>query len=422
MNQKTLKSEIQFEGVGLHSGELTKIILLPQEPNTGIVFETEGVRIPANVDYVAQTTRSTDLEKDGKKVRTVEHLLAALLGMQVDNVLIRVEGPEVPALDGSAYPFAKAIYKTGVTEQDAPPRFIRLAEPFIKDFGGEKLIAHPDKSFKISFAIDYNDKVIGRQFRSYEITPEIFLKEIAPAKTYVYEKDVKKLLESGYSKGGSLENAIVITDEGIKNPEIMTFEDEPVRHKILDLMGDLALLGNGRIMFSVYAEKTGHRHHVAFVKELKKFLIGGDPLTIDEILKFVPHRYPFLLIDRILSLEDDRVVAIKNVTYNEPFFVGHFPVEPVMPGVLIIEAIAQAGGFMLLSHIEDRENKLVFFAGIDNARFRRPVKPGDRLVIEAILTKKRGSIVKFRGVARVDGQVVAEAELMASIVKREKNS
>ncbi len=420
MKQKTLKSELTFEGVGLHSGEKSKITLKPAPEDHGIVFRVDGVEIPAHVDFVSQVTRGTDLSRDGKTVKTVEHLLSALVGMQVYNVLIEVDGSEIPALDGSALPFAKAIEKIGLVEQGKEARIWKISKPFLKTFENARIAVHPDRELKISFAVDYQDDVIGRQFLGLPITPETYIREIAPAKTYVYERDVEELLKNGFSKGGSLENAIVYTDTGVKNPEIMTFPDEPVRHKILDLLGDLALLGTGYFQFFIYAERTGHRHHIEFIKELKSRVTYGKKLTIDDILKYIPHRYPFLLIDRVISLEDERVVAIKNVTYNEPFFVGHFPVEPVMPGVLIIEAIAQAGGFLLLTHIENREDKLVFFAGIDSARFRRPVKPGDQLEIEAILTRKRGSIVKFKGIARVDGQIVAEAELMASIVERSR--
>lgn len=418
MKQRTIKKEISFEGIGLHTGTHCKVILKPASPDMGIVFIVEGEKIPAEIDFVSDTTRGTTLSKNRKTVRTVEHLLSALVGMQVDNVAVEVEGPEIPVLDGSSRIFAKEINRIGLVEQDKEVRKLRLNETLVRKFGDKKLIAHPDSKFSVSFAIDYNDKVVGKQFFSVDINPENYLKHIASAKTYVFEHDIKGLLEGGFSKGGSLENAIVITDNGVKNPEILTFDDEPVRHKILDLLGDLALLGKGRITFSIYAEKTGHKHHIEFVRELKNRIVSGDELSIDDILQYVPHRYPFLLLDKILSLEDDRVLAFKNVTFNEPFFTGHFPIEPVMPGVLIIEAIAQAGGFMLLSQIENRENKLVFFAGIDNARFRKPVKPGDQLIIETKLTKKRGSIVKFRGVARVNGQIVAEADLMASIVER----
>ncbi len=420
MKQKTLKSEIFFEGTGLHSGEKTKVIIKPAPEDYGIKFIVDGVEIPARVDFVSSVTRGTDLTKDGKTVRTVEHLLSALAGMQVYNAVIEVEGPEVPALDGSALPFARAIEKTGLTEQGKEARIWRLSRSCFRTYRGARIAAHPDDRLRISFAVDYQDDVIGRQFLGLEVTPETYIKEIAPAKTYVYERDVEELLKMGYSRGGSLENAIVFTDEGIKNPEIMSFRDEPVRHKILDLLGDLALLGTGYLQFFVFAERTGHKHHIEFIKELKSCVVYGRELNIDEILKYIPHRYPFLLIDRVVSLEDERVIAVKNVTYNEPFFVGHFPVEPVMPGVLIVEAIAQAGGFLLLTHIENREDRLVFFAGIDGARFRRPVKPGDRLEIEAILIRKRGSMVKFKGFARVDGQIVAEAELMASIVERKR--
>ncbi len=418
MKQKTIKSEIVFEGIGLHTGVQSRVIMKPASPDTGIVFLIENEKIPADVDFVSNTTRGTTLSRNGKSVRTVEHLLSALIGMNIDNVIVEVEGPEIPALDGSSKIFASEIKRIGAVEQDKEAKKLCLNEPFIKKFGDKKLIAYPDAKFSISFGIDYNDSVIGRQFLSIEINPENYLSQIAPAKTYVFERDIKSLLEGGLSKGGSLDNAIVITDDGIKNPQILTFDDEPVRHKVLDLLGDLALLGMGRITFSIHAEKTGHRHHIDFIKNLKSRIVSGDELSIDDILKYVPHRYPFLLLDKILSLEDSRVLALKNVTFNEPFFTGHFPVEPVMPGVLIIEAIAQAGGFMLLSHIDEREKKLVFFAGIDNARFRRPVKPGDQLIIETRLIKKRGSIVKFRGVARVNGQIVAEADLMASIVER----
>ncbi len=422
MKQTTIAKEVTISGIGLHTGEHSEIKLLPADADDGIYFVRTDVEphveLPAIADFVVETNRGTVLEKDGVRVHTVEHLLGALYGLGIDNIRIEINGAEPPALDGSAQGFVEPIRQAGIVELDADAEPISVDEPFSMSFeDGKELIILPGKGLKVSFGIEYPHRVVNSQFISLKIDPDTFSKEIAPARTYVFESDLEGIMADGLAKGGSYDNAIVIGEKGIINGELR-FPNEPVRHKVLDLMGDMALVGR-RLEGHIIAIKTGHPHHTAFAAELRK-RFGGDTMDIHTILNIMPHRYPFLLVDRILSLRKDFVVGVKNVTMNEPYFQGHFPGDPIMPGVLIVEAMAQVGGFMLLKHVENvgGGEKLLYFSGIDDVRFKRPVRPGDRLRIEVKLLRFGGRIARMQGVAMVGSELAAKATMSAAIVDK----
>ena len=431
--QRTLVREVTVEGLGLHSGQPARMTLAPAAPNTGLVFLVPGsageVRIPAVVENAVPTkdlVRATTLTKDGATVHTVEHVLAALAGLGVTNCEIKLEGgePPVPAC-GSALSYVEMIDEVGIENQGLPSLYYRISQPISWRDGDIELSAEPCDHFQLSFHVDYEDPGIGTQDASFEIRPDVFRREIAPARTFALMKDVARLQEQGLALGGSLDNALVYEDGQLVGGQKLRFSNEPVRHKVLDLLGDLSLLGMP-IQGHVRARLSGHAANVDFTRMLAKTERrmprvypprkpeGWDTGSIMDIL---PHRYPFLLIDRITEIEPGkRVVGIKNVTASEPFFQGHFPGHPIMPAVLIIEAMAQAGGVLLLSTLADPRGKLVYFSGIDSARFRRPVTPGDQIRFECEMIKLRGPICKMRGVAYVGDDKVAEAELMSSIV------
>lgn len=377
-------------------------------------------------------SRRTTLGRGEAGVGTVEHVLAALRGLGVDNVTIEIDSAEPAEPDGSCAPFVEALKSAGIVEQDAVRSYFVLKEPVGLSGDGIDLVALPYDGFRISFTIDYDHPLIGTQYASFDISEEVFEKEIAPARTFALLKDVEGLKEQGLIKGGSLDNSVVVGDDGILNEEPLRFEDEFVRHKVLDLLGDLSLLG-APLKMHVISVRSGHTSNLKLVKLIEKSLkraSKGAPLgrqvrevpsslTIDQIQKIMPHRYPFLLVDRILSIEPGRsVVGIKNVTINEPFFVGHFPSGPIMPAVLIIEAMAQVGGVMLLSMVEEPDTKLVYFMGIDKAKFRKPVVPGDQLRFELEMLKMRAKTCKMKGKAFVDDKLVAEAELTSVVVDK----
>ncbi len=357
----------------------------------------------------------------------MEHVLAAVAGLGIDNLRIEVSTMEVPeGHDGSSAPIARELIEAGIEEQDVPARHIKVTKPVHWSHNGVELTAEPYKGFKITFTIEYDHPLIGVQTLSLDIDRDSFLREIAPARTFVLERDLEVLRQAGWIKGGRLESAVVVGKDGILNPDPLRFPDEFVRHKILDLIGDLSLLG-GPMLGHITAKRSGHQGHVAFVHRLKQSLplpgrrAGGPPdeWDITAIMGLLPHRYPFLLVDRITRLEEGRVIeGVKNVTINEPFFNGHFPGHPVMPAVLILEAMAQVGGLLMLNSLDDPGNKLMYFMAIDGARFRRPVTPGDRLHLKLQLLKAKNRTSRLRGEAFVDGQLVAEAELMAQVVDR----
>ena len=417
--QRTIQKKIEFSGKGVHTGGECRVKLLPAEVDTGILFvkKPENVKIEAHYSRVLSTTRGTTLGYREVKIHTVEHILSALWGMGIDNIVIEVEGDEFPAFDGSSAPYVDYLIEAGIVEQDARRKYVEIKRPVLyRGEDGVNIFLYPSDTLEISFGISYeNHPVISSQYATFNITPETYKKEIAPARTYILEEEIEKVRKMGLAKGGSLSNAVVIKKDGVLAEGGLRFFDEPVRHKILDFIGDMALLGK-RFKGKIVAERSGHRHHVEFVKLVDE-QFGGEKLSIHDILKIMPHRFPFLLVDRIEYLGEDRVVGIKNVTYNEPFFQGHFPTDPVMPGVLIIEAMAQVGGFMLLHKVKDKENKLLYFSAIDKARFKKPVRPGDVIEFELTLLRFGGRVAKMKGVARVEGKIVAEAELVATLVE-----
>jgi UDP-3-O-[3-hydroxymyristoyl] N-acetylglucosamine deacetylase/3-hydroxyacyl-[acyl-carrier-protein] dehydratase len=435
--QTTIERSVSYEGTGLHTGKKCIAIFKPAPVDHGIRFarvDLPGkpeVQVSAkNAKYEVSAGRRTILTDGSTEVHTVEHILATLAGLGIDNVMIELDSLEAAeASDGSAAPFVELLRGAGLLKQSAPKKFFKITKPVSYKDRDVELLAVPHNGLKISFTIEYENRWIGTQHASFEVDRKTFASQIAPARTFVLFRDVDELRARGMIKGGSPENAVVIQEDGIMHGEPLRFHNEFVRHKILDFLGDLFLLGRP-LMGHFIAVRSGHESNVKFVKKLNEEIRpdglhrvpsrrGKGHLDIDAIQQIMPHRYPFLLVDRILELEDrKRVVGIKNVTINEPFFQGHFSGHPIMPAVLIIEAMAQAGGVLLLSTVDSPEEKLVYFMGIDNAKFRRPVLPGDQLRFELELVRLRHKICKMKGKAFVDGELVAEADLLSTIVDR----
>lgn len=432
--QRTLSREVKLVGRGLHTGEEVTLTLKPAPPNHGIKFIRtdleEPLTIEANVENVPlddQIVRNTTLAKNGHQIHTVEHVLAAVNGLSIDNVAVEIGGKEPPEpADGSCSEIVKRLEEAGFSNQGLPAPVLEITRKVTYRDGNVELVALPHEGFRITFSIDYDNPHIGKQTASFDIDREVFKEQISSARTFVLYEDVERLREMGLIKGGTLENSIVVGRDGIMNEEPLRFPDEFVRHKILDLLGDLALLG-APIRGHVIASRSGHYGNIGFVRELEKTLRVRSTIQnfkptywdINHIIDIMPHRYPVLLVDRILELEDKkRVVGIKNVTMNEHFFTGHFPERPVMPAVLIIEAMAQAGGVLLLSSVDNPESHLVYFMSIDKARFRRPVVPGDQLRFELEMVRLKKHSCKMAGKAFVDGELVASADLLSAIVDK----
>jgi UDP-3-O-[3-hydroxymyristoyl] N-acetylglucosamine deacetylase/3-hydroxyacyl-[acyl-carrier-protein] dehydratase len=460
--QRTIKKPASLSGIGLHTGNQTTITFKPAPKNHGIVFVRtdlpESPEIPADIDHVTDITRGTTLERGKAKVCTVEHVLAALAGLQLDNLRVELDSSEAPVGDGSALPFVEAILRADIEVQDSPKDYLEIDTPlfYSEEDRGIDLVVVPSDDLRITFMVDYRNPALGTQYTSLVSLENEFVEEFAPARTFCFFHELEELYKEGLAKGGSIENALVICDEdnceakieklkelygvkeeifvgktGILNDVPLRFPNEPCRHKALDLLGDLYLLG---VPFKghVLAARSGHAANVALVKKLRehyekkqittryqKKAAGDYLLDINAILKIMPHRYPFLMVDRVVDIQPrKRVVAIKNVTVNEPFFSGHFPGHPIMPGVLIVEAMAQAGGILLLNTVDDPENKLVYFMGIDGVRFRKPVLPGDQIRFELEMVQFRRGTCKMQGKAYVEGDLVAEATLMATIVDK----
>jgi UDP-3-O-[3-hydroxymyristoyl] N-acetylglucosamine deacetylase/3-hydroxyacyl-[acyl-carrier-protein] dehydratase len=439
-HQRTLGRTVSYDGIGLHTGAVCHVEFRPAPAGSGIRFVRLDLpgnpEIPVSPRFARadmEHMRRTILKNGDAEVHTVEHILAAAAGLGIDNLTIALTAQEPPEpTDGSAGPYVRLFQEAGIVEQPAPRRYFRVTEPVRYEENGVILVALPHDGLRVTFTIEYENAWRGTQYATYDIDPDVFVREIAPARTFVLERDVDALRARGMILGGTLQNAVVVRPDGILNAEPLRFEDEFVRHKILDFLGDLYLLGrpaHGHFL----SVKSGHATNVRFVQRLAateepgsllaRGASNGDPgpiqLDITAIQKIMPHRYPFLLIDRILSLERSRVVGIKNVTINEPFFAGHFPGHPIMPAVLIIEAMAQCGGVLLLNSVERPRDKLVYFMGIDNAKFRKPVRPGDQLRFELTLLRLKQRICKMEGKAYVHGDLVAEAELLSSIVERD---
>jgi UDP-3-O-[3-hydroxymyristoyl] N-acetylglucosamine deacetylase/3-hydroxyacyl-[acyl-carrier-protein] dehydratase len=432
--QRTIAKPVSFEGVGLHTGERGCVTFRPAPADSGVRFvradlagRPEVLVRPENARFDPDAGRRTILESGAVQVHTMEHILAAVAGLGIDNLSIDINSMEAPEpADGSAAPIAALLHGAGVVEQNRPKRPIKVTKPVRWSENGIELMATPYDGLKLSFTIDYDNPVVGRQEFTIDIDDRSFTEQVAPARTFVLERDIEALRRAGWIKGGRIESAVVVGEERILNPEPLRFPDEFVRHKVLDLLGDLFLLGRP-LLGHVRAVRSGHQSHVAFVKHLKETLplpgrrpgAPADEWDITAIMDIIPHRYPFLLVDRILHIEEGHSIeGIKNVTINEPFFQGHFPGHPIMPAVLILEAMAQVGGFLLLNSVKDPHGKLMYFMGIDGARFRRPVTPGDQLRFRLTLLKLKGQTSKMKGEAFVDDQLVAEAELLATIVDR----
>lgn len=438
IRQRTLRQPALCTGIGIHRGTLTEVTLLPAPENHGIIFYRADLpgkpAVPADVDLVVDVSRGTTLAANGVKVHTVEHLMAALHGLGIDNVRIELNGDELPNDDGSAKQFVEKILAAGIEEQNARKNFITIDKPVFYSDEQTTLSIFPSDEFRISLTIVYDHVAIGTQYRSSVITPEVFANEIAPARTFCFLREVRPLKEQGLIRGGSIENAVVIGDEAILN-ESLRFPDEFVRHKMLDLLGDIYLLGKP-LRGHIIAVRCGHAKNILFAKQIRmvypplngKYRLGDTQrgqsrqqpaLDVKHILKILPHRYPFLLVDRILSFVPfERAVGIKNVTMNEPFFQGHWPDKPIMPAVLIVETMAQVSSVIIFGQDNDYRGKLAYFTGIERARFRREVVPGDQLVIVAELVHMRNNTFRVRAIARVEQQTVAEAIMSFTVVDK----
>lgn len=423
--QRTLEDRVELSGTGVHSGERSTLRFLPAEAGTGLRFrrtDLEGApEIPATVDHVVDTRLGTTLGVEGAEVLTVEHVLAALAARYVDNAIIEIDGPEPPIRDGSFRDFLDAVESAGVTELDAEAKIVTVRDVLhVNPSKGVSYVCTPHEGYRVSATIDFDHPVIGRQYASFDFGEGAFPEQVAPARTFGFKGDAEALRAAGRAKGASLENTIVLDDSGVLNPEGLRFEDEFVRHKIGDILGDVALLG-ARVQGHIVAERPSHEGNVELARALAKHARSEGAPIVDaaQIMEYLPHRYPMLLVDRIIDFEvGKRIVGIKNVTINEPFFQGHYPGHPIMPGVLIIEAMAQAGGLLLMDAVEDPEEKVVYFMSLDKVKWRRPVLPGDQLVFEIELLKFRRGVCRMRGIGTVDGNVVAEADLMARVMDK----
>ncbi len=423
--QRTIGKDVTLDGVGVHSGEASTLTVRPAEPNSGIIFrrtDLDGApEIPATLENVVATNLGTSIASGETKVLTVEHVMAAAGALGIDNLVVEVAGAEPPIRDGSFQDYVSALRDAGPMEQDADARVLTVPGPMsVEGKGGESYVAAPGQGLRISATIDFEHASVGRQYGSFDVSPESFTAELAPARTFGFKADEEALHAQGLALGASLENTIVMDDDGIMN-EGLRFDDEFLRHKVGDLVGDLALLG-ARIDGHIVADRPSHTGNVALAREMETHArrSARAPFAdITKIMEFLPHRYPLLLVDRVIDFEPGkRITGLKNVTINEPFFQGHFPGHPIMPGVLIVEAMAQCGGLLLMDHVDDPAGKVVYFMSLDSVKWRRPVTPGDTLIFELDLVQQRRGICKMKGKAFVEGKLVAEADLMAAIQDR----
>jgi len=462
MKQNTIKKAVTLSGVGLHTGVEVTLTFNPAPENHGIKFQRIDMPgqpiIDADVDNVTDLSRGTTLEQNGGKVATVEHVMASLAGLEIDNCLVHIDAEETPIMDGSSRYFVKALKDAGIQSQDAEREYFTIPQNiyYTEQDRNVEMIAMPLDDYRLTVMVDYNSPVLGSQHASITSLKE-FEPDIASCRTFCFLHELEMLYNNNLIRGGDLNNAIVIVDrviedeeldhlakmfnkpkvevrkEGILNNVELRFHNEPARHKLLDLIGDLALIGTP-IKAQIMAARPGHAANVAFGKKIKalikktrsnvnvpKYDPNKEPVynTLD-IAKFLPHKYPFLLVDKVIDMGKSHITAVKNVTVNEPFFQGHFPGNPVMPGVLIIEAMAQAGGVMVLSQVEDPENYTTLFMKIDNAKFKEMVRPGDTLIFKLeLITPIRRGVCVMKGSAFVGEKLVCEAELMAQVARKQ---
>jgi len=459
--QRTLKESVKLVGIGLHTGEKVNLEICPAPDNHGYKFQRIDLEgepiIKADVDLVISTDRGTTLEQNGARVYTTEHILAALYGCQVDNALIKLDGPEVPIMDGSSMVFVEAFEKVGYEDQTAERDYFVLTEniPWEDTEKGIEFLAVPDSNYRITVMVDYKSPVLGTQHASmYNIGQ--FNTEIAACRTFVFLRELEFLAKNNLIKGGDLDNAIVLVERmdvsqeelnrlakllgkedlkitidgiGVLNSTKLKFENEPARHKLLDIVGDLALVGRP-IKAHILGARPGHSGNVRFAKVLKeqikkqekegkKFDVTKEPLyNINDIEKMLPHRFPFLMVDKIMEIHEESIIGVKNITMNEPIFTGHFPGNPVFPGVLQIEAMAQVGGIFALSKVDEPHLYSTYFMKIDKVKFKQKVIPGDTIVFElSLLSPIRRGLVEMGGKAYVNGKMVMEAEMLAQVIK-----
>ena len=437
MRQRTIASEASYSGVGLHTGSLTTVTFKPAPPDSGITFVRTDLPdrpvIPALVDNVVDVSRGTTIGIGDVAVHTVEHAMSAFAGMGVDNITVEVDADEIPNGDGSSLPALGALMKAGIVEQDAEKQYITVDHPVYYRKDDVTLSILPSDEFRVTMTISYGHPAIGTQYASFTINEDTFRNELAPARTFCFLREVSMLQEAGLIKGGDLDSAVVIGDDKILNDDLR-FPDEFVRHKILDLIGDTYLLGRP-IKGHIIGAKCGHEKNVNFSKQIKKAYLSGQQdrtadgygavprrqppaLDVNKIMKILPHRYPFLLVDRILSFEPMKTVTgMKNVTVNEPFFQGHWPDVPVMPGVLIIEAMAQVSAMLVFGENGEPNGRLAFLTGIEKSKFRNTVVPGDQMVIKAEMVHYRNNACKVQAVALTDDVVAAEAVMTFALME-----
>lgn len=420
--RRSIASEVEVEGTGLHLGKPCKLVFRPAPVGSGIRFRRVDLPgtapIPASVDVAVQAERRTQLGSGEAALHTVEHVLAAVGGLGIDDLYIDLDGPEPPIMDGSAAPFAERLLEAGIIGQGGRQDWLVLRKSIRVVEGDSVYEAHPSYDLSLDVTVDFPHPLIGRQQGFYHVSDLSFRKELAGARTFGFVHEVDALRSKGLIQGATTANTVVLDASGVVD-NTLRWSDEFVRHKALDCVGDLVLAG-ARIRARIVADRPSHHGTVAFVRALVHHAVRESAVyTIEDIMQVLPHRYPFLLVDRILELEEGkRIVGMKNVTINEPFFQGHFPGHPIMPGVLIIEAMAQVGGMLLMRTVTDPHDKVVYFMSLDNVKFRRPVRPGDQLRFEMDVLQMRGTMCKMRGVALVDGQVVTEAEMAAMIRDR----
>lgn len=421
MKQKTIAKPFKLSGIGIHTGNYCEIQFEPAPAGKGVVFIREDLEekteIPAKIENAVDVARGTILGMGNARVHTVEHVLSALAGLGIYNAIIRVNSNEPPALDGSSKPYVEAIKKAGIKELDEEQDFYKVKKVFSINKNDKKIILTPGNGQMISFTIEYDHPKIMTQSINIDINPDVFCNEIMGARTFGFFSDYEKLKENGHALGASLENTVALDHDKVMN-SALRYDDEFVRHKVLDVLGDIFLLGKP-VKGHIIAFKTGHMENIELMRIVQKDILEEKSAVdwrIDKIKKILPHRYPFLLVDRIVEIVEGKSArGYKNITSNDSFFNGHFPQRPVMPGVLITEALAQVAGVFMLSQ-EEHLGKLPYFTGIDKVRFRRPVVPGDRLDLSVEIIKIKGNVGKVFGKAEVDGKLAASGELMFSLV------